>query len=133
MTPQPVRHRPADRRVTAGLTILLAAALSACIPLSLPRLGDPGFYVEYRNQTGRDLTLYIVGERDGLPDAGHFRADAISGSVWQYPREDSDARQVTVFATDASGVLVFCSSFTRASIRELNYRIDIIDGTNDCR
>lgn len=131
-----IQTRRGFHATTQGAALLAALAVvlvGACIPPSLPRLGDPGFYVEYRNQTGRDLTLYIVGERDGPPDVGPFRTDTVSGSVWQYPRDDSDPRRVVVFATDDSGVLVYCASFDKAQIRGLNYHIDIVDGTNNCR
>lgn len=99
---------------------------------AFPFVGDPGYYVEYRNLTQRELTLYIVGDRDGPPDVARFRVDEVSGSLWRYPREDSDQRRVLVLAVDGANVLVYCAYFDRRQIRALNYRIDVVAGTNTC-
>jgi hypothetical protein len=114
---------------------LVAILVTACIPVPFqpPSIGDPGFYVEYRNLTGKTVTLHIIGERDGPPDVAPLAPDATSGSLWRYPRDDGDQRRVVVFATDASDTMVFCATFDRQGIRAVSHRIEVIAGKNSCR
>lgn len=126
------RERVSSAASISTLVILLLVSLTVACG-AWPVLGDPGYYVEYRNLTGRNLTLYVMGERDGPPDVAPFRQDAVSGSLWRYPRDDSDRRRVTVLAIDAANVLVYCAHFDRPQIRALNYRVDVVTGTNTCR
>ena len=44
---------------------------------------------------------------------------------WFYPERESDTRTVTVKATDASGLTIFCKTFGWKAIHELTFRIEI--------
>ena len=123
-------HVRSAASVSAVVTLLVSVTVACGV---WPAIGDPGYYVEYRNRTGRDLTLYVMGERDGPPDVAPFRQDSVSGSLWRYPRDDSDRRRVMVLAVDPANVVVYCAYFDRVQIRALNYRVDVATGTNTCR